>query len=188
MLATYLDSFNVFSQKEIDHAVSQFKTRTVRKSDFFVRAGDRCKEIAFIKSGVFRSFYVSDSGDTITYCFRFPNEFMAAYSSFITGGASQENLQAISSAELLVIRKEAVTDLENNSPNWTRFLKITAEHEYVEMEKRVFQLQGDKARQRYLSLVGNHPEYIQQIPLQYLASYLGITQRHLSRIRREITF
>ena len=42
--------------------------------------------------------------------------------------------------------------------------------------------------QRYGNLIKNQPEYIQNIPLQYVASYLGITQRHLSRIRKEITF
>lgn len=188
MISQYLESFNVFTQEEIKYAVGLFQSRTIRKSDFFVRTGDRCREIGFVNSGIFRSFYTTPAGETITYCFRFPGDMMAAYSSFITGGESRENLQAISPAELLVIRKETVYELENLSPNWTKFLKIIAEQEYVEMEKRVFQLQGDNATQRYLSLVENHPEYIQEIPLQYLASYLGITQRHLSRIRKEISF
>jgi ribosomal protein L10 len=57
----------------------------------------------------------------------------------------------------------------------------------MELETRFFQLQRDSAAQRYSTLLTNHPDYIQNIPLQYLASYLGITQRHLSRIRKEIT-
>ena len=112
---------------------------------------------------------------------------MAAYSSFITGEGSLENMQALSSAELLVIKKSEMEKL-TKSPNWIKFLKIIAEQHYLELEKRVFQLQRDNAVQRYTLLLENQPEYIQQIPLQYLSSYLGITQRHLSRIRKEIVF
>ena len=56
------------------------------------------------------------------------------------------------------------------------------------LKKYCFQLQKNNALQKYELLLKNQPEYIQQIPLQYLASYLGITQRHLSRIRKEISF
>ncbi|MNU79669.1 hypothetical protein D3C71_692840 [compost metagenome] len=66
------------------------------------------------------------------------------------------------------------------------FLKIIAEQQYLELEARVFQLQRDSAQERYQSLIDNQPEYIQQISGQYLASYLGITQRHLIRIRKQI--
>lgn len=68
------------------------------------------------------------------------------------------------------------------------FLKLIAEQQYLELENRVFQLQKETALQRYTSLLNNHPEFVQEIPLQYLASYLGITQRHLSRIRKQISF
>jgi CRP-like cAMP-binding protein len=99
-----------------------------------------------------------------------------------------ENMQAISDAELLIIKKDKIQKLTDENPNWIKFLKIIAEQEYLELEKRFFQLQRDTASQRYQSLLENQPNYIQDISLQYLASYLGITQRHLSRIRKEISF
>jgi CRP-like cAMP-binding protein len=61
-----------------------------------------------------------------------------------------------------------------------------AEQEYLKLEKRVFMLQKEKAERKYQDLLENHPDYLKHIPLNYLASYLGITQRHLSRIRKEI--
>jgi len=67
-------------------------------------------------------------------------------------------------------------------------LKVVAEQQYIELEKRIFKLQKDNASKRYADLIKHQPEYILKIPLQYLASYLGITQRHLSRIRKEISF
>ena len=89
---------------------------------------------------------------------------------------------------VLIITKNTIDDLVIENPNWIKFLKIVAEQQYIELEKRIFQLQKNNAFERYSDLLKNHPEYLQNIPLQYLASYLGITQRHLSRIRREICF
>ena len=66
------------------------------------------------------------------------------------------------------------------------FLIIIAEKEYVELEKWIFNHQKSNAQKRYVDLINNHPQFVQQIPLHYIASYLGITQRHLSRIRASI--
>ncbi|MNT98592.1 hypothetical protein D3C72_2412100 [compost metagenome] len=60
--------------------------------------------------------------------------------------------------------------------------------QYLELEKRLFIFQKDKAKKRYIDLLENQPGYVQKIPLQYLASYLGITPRHLSRLRKEIQY
>lgn len=188
MVHDFFRSFNLFSEREIEEFLQLFELRKVNKNDYFIHEDERCREVAFIKSGIFRSFYLSDDGKDMTYCFRFPNTLMAAYSSFISGSLSKENMQAINDAELLVLKKESMDAIVQDDLNWTKFLKIIAEQEYLELENRFFQLQRDSASQRYATLLENYPDYIQKIPLQYLASYLGITQRHLSRIRKEISF
>lgn len=188
MIQAYFQSFHIFSEKEIESFLPFFEARTLNKNEYFVEEGAQCKEIAFIESGIFRSFYTSSEGNDTTYCFRFPNTFMASYSSFISGNPGVESMQAISDARLWILRKEIIEKLVDENPKWILFLKIIAEQEYLELEKRFFQLQRDHAKKRYLSLLENQPNYIQEIPLQYLASYLGITQRHLSRIRKEIYF
>ena len=188
MIRQFFQSFNLFFENEIDQLLTFFKERTLAKNDFFVKENERCREIAFIESGIFRSYYTSHEGKDNTYCFRFPNDLMASYSSFISDKPSIENLQAISDATLLIIKKDKIQKLASENPKWNEFLRIIAEQEYLELEKRFFQLQRDSAAQRYGFLIENQPNYIQQIPLQHLASYLGITQRHLSRIRKEISF
>lgn len=187
MIKEYFESFRVLTEEEIETIIPLFVPRKLKKFDFFVQEGERCAEIAFIESGVFRSYYLSGEGEEITYCFRFQNELMAAYSSFITGNGSLENMQALCPSELWVIKKSKLEEVAE-SPNWTKFLRIIAEKNYLELEQRVFQLQRENAQKRYETLLRNQPEYIQQIPLQYLSSYLGITQRHLSRIRKAISF
>lgn len=188
MIAAFFRGFGIFTEQEITQVVQLFTIRKLSKGDYFVREYERCSEVAFIQSGIFRSYYTTPNGDDITYCFRFPYDLMAAYSSFITGSPSVETIQAIAPTELYVIQKNKLDELVHEKPIWTQFLKIIAEQQYLELERRVFQLQKETAAQRYASLLKNQPQFIQQIPLHYLASYLGITQRHLSRIRKEITF
>jgi CRP-like cAMP-binding protein len=162
------------------------RPKKMQKGDFFVKEGKICQEVAFVVSGLFRSFYYTSNGEEVTYCFTFKNNFITAYSSFITQQKTQENIQAIEAIELLTISKQSIDTLEKTSANWLRFFKYMAEQEYVKMEKRIFLLQKESAETRYKDLMLNKSEYLHQIPLNYLASYLGITQRHLSRIRAKI--
>ena len=92
----------------------------------------------------------------------------------------------MSDAELLVIPKHEIDKQQLENPKWVQFLKIVAEQQYIQLEKRIFQLLNEKADTRYFNLITNHPEYVQQLPLQFVASYLGISQRHLSRLRKDL--
>jgi CRP-like cAMP-binding protein len=188
MLEDYLRKNNILNNAEIEQFNKLITNRILNKGDYFIRQGDTCKEVAFILKGTLRSYYISEKGEEITYCISFPNNFMTAYSSFITSQCTEENIQAITQVHLLTIPKSKIDTLVNQSPNWVKFLKFMAEQQYLELEKRIFQLQKNNALQRYVDLLKNQPALISSIPLQYLASYLGVTQRHLSRIRREITF
>ena len=109
---------------------------------------------------------------------------MASYSAFITGNESVDTLQAISDAEIMVVKKDVLDAFGQNSLKWMEFLKLIADDQYIQLEKRIFQLQRESAHEKYQNLLKKNPEYLQEIPLQYLASYLGISQRHLSRIRK----
>lgn len=185
-LKSFLAQFNLFTEAEMEEAILLFSRRTLKKGSYFVEEGNKCSEVAFIEKGVFRSFYMAPNGNEMTYCFRFPGDLMAAYSAFITGKGSVEYIQALSDAELLVIPKDQIDILLTKSPAWIHFLKIIAEQQYLELEGRVFQLQRDSANDRYQNLIEEQPEYVRQISVQHLASYLGITQRHLSRIRKAV--
>lgn len=187
-LRQYLEMIGHLSEEDIQSLLAFARTRKLKKGELFIREGQVSTEVGFLISGLIRSYYTTNSGEEITYCFRFPNDMIAAYSSFITGNKTEENLQAIAEVELLVFSKQELDMLANDSLSWVKFLKEIAELQYIELEKRIFQLQKTTALQRYEDLLLHHPEYVQKIPLQYLASYLGITQRHLSRIRKEFVF
>jgi CRP-like cAMP-binding protein len=186
-MKNYLKSFNILSNDDIDLFESKATYKKLKKGDFFIKEGKTCKEVAFVISGIFRSFYYSSSAEEVTYCFTFSNTFVSAYSSFLSQSKTVENIQALTDVELLIISRDEILKLEESSTNWLKFFKFIAEQEYIKMEKRIFIIQKESAEKRYQDLLTNEPEYLQLIPLNYLSSYLGITQRHLSRIRKSIS-
>ncbi|WP_293305122.1 Crp/Fnr family transcriptional regulator [Pedobacter sp. UBA5917] len=185
-MQNYLQSFNILLPSEIDAFVVNATPRKLKKGEFFITEHHICREIAFIKSGILRSYYTSANAEEYTYCLTFPNQFMTAYSSLITGNPTVENIQAMSDVDLMIIKKEVVDDLADSSINGLKLLKTIAEQQYLHLEKRIFMYQKDAAKERYLELFKSYPDYIKQIPVKYLASFLAITPRHLSRLRREI--
>lgn len=165
-----------------------FKEQTLLKNTYFIQEGAFCRQAAFVNSGHFDPITVLLAGEEVTYCFQFQGEMVTAYSAFITGQESVESIQALTKASILTVDIESLKILESQIPNWSLYMRRMAEQQYIGLEKRIFQLQRESAAERYQSLLKNHPDYIKNIPLQYLASYLGITQRHLSRVRKEVSF
>lgn len=162
--------------------------RKLKKGDYLISENQVCNEIVFVKSGILRSFFINSKDDEITNCFTFENEFMTAFSSFITQSPTDENIQAITDCELEVIDKITVEKLFNSSFKWADIGRKIAENEVVNLHNRIASLQKKSPIERYETLFVNHQKYIQFIPLIYLASYLGVSTRHLSRIRQAVVF
>ncbi|KAA1247157.1 Crp/Fnr family transcriptional regulator [Aquimarina sp. RZ0] len=187
-LENILKSFSEFSEDDIIRGLDCFVFKSFKKDEILIEAGQTCDWIAFICSGIVRNYYSSSKDEEVTYCLTFPNKFIAAYSSFISGKKTFENIHALIDTEVLIIKKNQFSELTNTNNNWLKFSNYFAEQSYVLMENRLLALQMESAEKRYKDLIINHPEFIQLVPLKYIASYLGITQRHLSRLRKKNSF
>ena len=139
-MRNYLKSFNILTDDDIDSFESKVTYKKLKKGDFFIKDGKTSKEIAFVISGLFRSFYYSSSEEEVTYCFTFSNSFVSAYSSFLSQTKTVENIQALTDIELLIISRDEILKLGNSSTNWLQFFKFIAEQEYIKMEIRLGQL------------------------------------------------
>ncbi len=107
LLPSYLRSFSVLEEHDIEHLIqSVTEIKILKKGESYVREGDVAKDAAFVFTGILRCFYISEEGDDFTYCITFPNKFISAYSSFISGLPTDENTQAIIQVELPVFDKE----------------------------------------------------------------------------------
>ncbi|WP_148211766.1 Crp/Fnr family transcriptional regulator [Zunongwangia profunda] len=187
MLEKIFRSFNDLSEDDIERGLAVFTPKFYKKNELLIEAGKTCDWIAFISSGTLRNYYFSSKDEEVTYCLTFPNTFITAYSSFLTGKKTFEYIQALTDVEVLVIQKKQYQELIRSSYGWLKFSNHFTEQSYVLMEERLLMLQMVSAEKRYADLIANHPEIIQQVPLKYIASYLGITQRHLSRLRSQLS-
>ena len=190
---TLIDNFKSFirqtipiSDTEFEQNVIAFKEQTVRKGKFFVQQGKVCKQIAFINKGTLRTFYINDKAEETTSCFCIANNLTTSYKSFILQQPSHLSIQALEDTELLTIDYEHLQKLYGTSPIWQNVGRIIAEKEYIVMEQYASVLNNETAKEKYLRLFKEQPQVIQKAPVKHIASYLGITTRTLSRIRREI--
>lgn len=184
-MKSFLRAFGLFSDEEIDAFLDKGRSKKLRKGDTLLREGTVCHEVSFIQSGFFRSFYYNSQGEEVTHCFSFAQSLIADYASFVTQQTAKETIEAMTAAEVLTFKRSDLLEMEAN-PNWLRFFKLLAEGEFVRLEARFFSQMKESAESRYLKLVSENPEYLRLIPLNHLASYLGITQRHLTRIRKKL--
>jgi CRP-like cAMP-binding protein len=185
-MKSVFQSIQDFSADELILLDDLITFRTLKKGEVLLTENQVCNEIVFIEKGILRSFFVNHKGDEITNCFAFENEFMASFASFITEEKAEENIQALTDTELQILDRKALEKLYQSGFNWQETGRKLTELEFVNLHKRMISFQKLSGVQRYEELRQNHQKYIQLIPLQYLASYLGITPRHLSRIRKAI--
>jgi len=187
-LNNMLKSADILTDSEIASGLKYFELKSFEKGDILIEAGKVCDWMAFVNSGVLRNFYISTKDEEVTYCLTFPNKVISAFSSFMTQKVTFENIHALTNVELLIIRRNQYYELMDSSINWLKFSRFVAEQSYIEMENRLLTLQMETAKKRYEDLLEFNPDYLQKVPLKYLASFLGITQRHLSRLRKDISF
>lgn len=154
------------------------------KGEFLITEGKICQHVYFLEKGCLRGFYNLD-GKEITYWFAFENNFVTSFFSFITRKPCVENVQAIEDSTLWAISHEHLQQLYDRHPDIERLGRIMHERYYVMLEERFLSNHFKEARERYDNLMNHSPHILQRVPLGYIASYLGITQETLSRIRNK---
>lgn len=183
----YGELFQV-DQAHFEEFFSLLKHTELVKSDFFVKQGEKCKYLGFIKRGTIRSFYINDQGKEINFGFYFKNEFFTDYESILCDSISNMNIQAIENCEILLLHKDDLQKLYDKEAYWQKFGRIMSEKIYLDAKKRIDDLLCNSPENRYLNLLKKEPVLIQKIAQKYIASYLGVTEQSLSRIRSRISY
>jgi CRP-like cAMP-binding protein len=175
------------SNADFEQSMVNFKELKLIKGDYFVKENTVCKHIAFINKGILRTFYLNNKAEDTTSCFCMRNGFSTSYRSFLLQEKSQLAIQALEDTELLVINFQDLQKLYVEIPIWQQVGRILAEKEYLHMEKYAAILNNETAKEKYLRILSEQPEIIQKATVEHLASYLGITRRTLTRIRKELS-
>ncbi len=165
--------------EEISNAIS------IKKGDELQVIGSVCRTIYFVKSGLLRIHYLRN-GLSITGSFEFENSIVARSDSLFDANPSKKGIEAIEDSELIAITSAKLFKLYDDNPDIERLFRLIFERAYVKTVERIESLQFHTGEERYLNLFQHSQHIIQRIPLNYIASYLGITPVSLSRIRSKI--
>lgn len=184
-LESYLVNHHVPLSPELREAFFNFKPQEYKKGDLFIRENQIAQHIAFIVKGKIRHFYNID-GKEYTRWVSLQNNFVTAFSSFVSQRPSKENLECIEDCELLSMTYSEFYAVKANFPEIQQLWTLSLEREVVGYEDRVFQLITTDSEKRYLDFLEKYPIHAIEIPQKYIASMLGIAPRHLSRVRNKL--
>lgn len=168
---------------EAESAISQICSPVIiKRNEELQPIGHTCKTIYFINKGIARIYYLKDGID-ITESFALENHLIARVESLFTGRPSNKAIQILEDAEITAINATRLFKLYDSFPDIERTFRKIFESAYVDTVNRIDSIQFHTAEERYKSLIEETPDILKRVPLKYIASYLGITQVSLSRIR-----
>lgn len=157
-----------------------------KKSDIILKEGKINNEYYIIKHGLFRSFVIDYLGTEITTDFFCPNDILIEVASLFLRSPSKESLQALTDSVVYKIDFNDFQRLYTSIPRFTEWGRSWMSHQLFLAKHRAVTMHTQSASQRYLNLMKEKPEIIKEVPLKYIATYLGVTSTSLSRIRKEI--
>ena len=170
------------AQKALENC---FQQQVFSKNDYLVTEGKICRHLYFLEKGAVRGYYTLEEKE-ITHWFAFENDFVTSFHSFITQEPAVENLQFLEGSVAWSISKEKLDKLFNEFHEIERVVRIGYEKYYIRLEERFVGGQFKTAAERYENLVNQSPHILERVPLGHVASFLGISQETLSRIRSRL--
>lgn len=184
-LEQYIRSyFGVVSNKDLQTIVSLFELRIIKKGSFLLKSGRRCDKLCFVQSGLLRMFVTTD-GKEVTQWISTQGHFSTDLSSFIFENPSRWNIQALVDTEIYVITKENYQKIGALVPKWHELEKLFLIQCFIALENRVFSHLSMTAKERYDTFFEQNSALFNQVPLQFIASLLGMTPETFSRIRKK---
>lgn len=183
-LQEYITSYFGITNQNMDEITSLFKASELKKGDYFIKAGQYCEKLSFVSSGYIRVFATANDKE-ITQWISTKGHFITDLYSFNFKKRARWNIQALSDCTLYTIDKENYALLNTMVPNWQAMEKQFIASCFVTLEDRVFNHLSLSTEERYDNLFESNKELFNQVPLQYIASMLGMSPETFIRIRNK---
>lgn len=177
-----LDSYSPLSGNSKEALLEHITLKKYAKGDVILSHGEICRHIYFVHKGFIRIFYFKN-GKEITEWFADEKQFFFSIISYFEAKPSNLIIEAIEDCEIIMLSKEGQDKLRKCNLEVSNLIIYFYSLSLMLSQKRMESLQFETAAQRYKNLLIDQPKILQKVPLQYIASFLGITQETLSRIR-----
>lgn len=184
--------YKVISDKYIpeiewNKVISRISILNLKKGDFLIRENEIPDKIAFISSGIIRYFCTNNSGEEKTIVLRGKDRFISAYTSHLENRESKLSIQALEDTTILYISIKLYEELLKASPHWRHFAWKQAMDVIIEKERREMEILAYDAETKYKRFQEEFPGMENRINHYHIASYLGISNVTLSRVRRRLS-
>lgn len=159
--------------------------REIQKGENLLSKGQVCRHIYFVQKGFLRIFYYKN-GKNITEWFTNEKSFCFSISSYFLDAPSELIIEALEDSEIIALSKTGLEEMRKNNLEVANLMIQFFSGSLIASQKRMESIQFESAKKRYEHLLQEQPEIVHKVPLQNIASFLGITQETLSRIRAQL--
>jgi CRP-like cAMP-binding protein len=171
---------------ETEIVINSFKRIEFKKGDYLLKQGQIANEYFCLESGLIRAFVYDYKGDDITINFFGDNDIVVEPSSLFQRIPTKENMQALIDCICWRIDFATFQQHFHNIEGFREWGRGYLSQSLFHFKQRSISMIADSATERYLTLLKQQPQILQNAPLKYIATYLGITDTSLSRIRKEV--
>jgi CRP-like cAMP-binding protein len=185
-LRAFISQTILIPRETVEEIVAFFQPVELKKDAFFIREGKLNEHYLFLEEGFIRAFTFDLEGNEVTTEFYTENQIVFEVGSFFQKTTSREDFQALEHSFGWYITYEQLQILFHSVPMFREFGRMILVKGFISFKQRTLSLINETAEKRYDTLIKERPQVIQKAPLKYIASYLGITDSSLSRIRREL--
>ncbi len=172
------------SEDELNGFLNQAVIKTFKRQEILSRPNVIPNEIFFINKGLVRVLITNNEGTEHTIHFALENQFIADYSNFIQGQPSIYSLQTLEETEVVILPQTTIAWGYKNLTEGQKMGRLIAEYYFIYQDDRIKNLYVRTPKQRYDSITDVFPNIHNRVPQHMIASYLGITSIHLSRLKK----
>ncbi len=174
------------TKDELDVIIPKFHQISYKKNSYLLSQGEIANYYWFVESGFIRSFVLDTEGDDITTNFYSTGDIVIDWASFFLRKPTREHIQALTDCVCWRLDFDTFQQLFHSIKNFREQGRTTLVGSYFGLKRYSISMIADQAKDRYLRLIEEKPHIIQNVSLKHIATYLGITDTSLSRIRKEI--
>jgi CRP-like cAMP-binding protein len=171
---------------ELDTILPKYNQVTFAKNDYLLKEGKVEKKYWFVETGFIRSYVVDTEGNDITFNLYQPSDVVIDYPSMFFFSPTRENIQALTDCVCWEIDFTDFQEMFNTLTNFREQQRGLLVGSYFALKERNISVIADQAKDRYLKFVKEKPLIVQNVSLKHIATYLGITDTSLSRIRKDL--
>lgn len=182
-LKNSIEEHVTLSDEDWELCKHSFRPKRMLKRQFLLQEGDVCRELAFVEKGALYSYSLDLSGTKHVIRFAFDGWWMANLQSFFTGQSTRLNIEVLEDSELLILDRQNHEMLLEKIPAYERYHRIIVQNAYVALQRRVENALGLTAEEKYERLIKESPAFLNRVPQNLIASYIGVSPETLSRVR-----